>query len=93
MWRSRQWIGCALATAALATVSVPPVGCAEQPLAGVLWSVIKDPSQLVERQAPMVIGQHVLARRQAKPSSGWLDLHGGKSRAANREPDLWRYEF
>lgn len=109
MWRSRQWVGRAVGTAVLAMVSVPPVGFAEQPLtqgpevvgvikgqgplAGVSWSVINDSDQSVERQAPMVIGQHRLADRQAKPSPAWLDLHGGRSRAVNREPDLWRYEF
>jgi hypothetical protein len=96
-------------TAVLAMVSVPPVGFTEQPLkqlpkvvevskdqeplAGVSWSVISDPGQSVERQAQMVIGQHLSADRQARPSSAWLDLHGGRSRAANREPDLWRSEF
>ncbi|OGW90658.1 MAG: hypothetical protein A3D28_05775 [Omnitrophica bacterium RIFCSPHIGHO2_02_FULL_63_14] len=109
MWRFRQWVGRAVGTAALAMVSVPTVGFTEQPLtqlpevvevikdqgplAGVSWSVIKDSDQSVERQAPMVIGQHVLARRQARPSPAWLDLHGGRSRAVNREPDLWRHEF
>jgi len=96
-------------TAVLAMVSGPLVGFTEQPLtqlseavevikgqeplAGVSWSVIKDSGQSVERQGQMVIGQHVLARRQARPSPAWLDLHGGKSRAVNREPDLMRYEF
>ena len=109
MWRSRQWVGRAVGTAVLAMVSVPPVGCVEQPLtpvpevvemskgqelvAGVSWSVTKDSGQSVEGQAPMGIGQHVLARRQARPSPAWLDLHAGRSRVVNREPDLLRYEF
>ena len=109
MWRSRRWVGCAMGTAVLAMVGVPLVGFAEQPLtqvpevvevikgqgpmAGVSWSVIKDSGQSVEHQAPMAIGQHVSADRQARPSPAWLDLHGGRSRAANREPDLWRHEF
>lgn len=109
MWRSRRWVGRAVGTAVLAMVSGPPVGFTEQlltqssdavevmkgqgPLAGVSWSVINGAGQSVERQAPMVIGQHVLARRPARPSSVWLDLHGGRSRAVNREPDLWRHEF
>ena len=93
MRRSRQWVGGAVGMAVLAMVSVPPVGWTEQPLAGVSWSVINDSGQSVERQAPMVIGQHLLANRQARPSPAWLDLHGGKSRAVNREPDLWRQEF
>ena len=109
MWRSRWWVGCVVGTAVLAMVSVLPVGCAGQPLkqvpkvaeviegqgplAGVSWSVIKDSGQSVEPQAPMVISQHLLADRQAGPSPAWLDLYGGRSRAANREPDLGRYEF
>ena len=109
MWRSRRWVGCAVGTAVLAMVSVPPVGCTEQPLkqvpevvevikgqgplAGVSWRVINDSGQSVERQAQMVIGQHLSADRQARPSPAWLDLHGGRLRAANREPDLLRYEF
>jgi len=92
MWRSRRWVGCAVGTAVLAIVSVPSVGCTEQP-AGISWGVISPSGQLVERQAPMVIGQHRLADRQARPSPAWLDLHGGRSRAANRQPDLWCYEF
>jgi len=63
------------------------------PLAGVSWRVINNSDQSVERQAQMAIGQHVLARRPTRPSPAWLDLHGGRSRAVNREPDLWRYEF
>jgi len=109
MWRSRQWVGRAVGTAVLAMVSGPPVGCTEQPfeqspeiveaikgqgpLAGVSWSVMKDSGQSAERQAPMVIGQQVLARRPARPSRAWLDLHGGRSRAVNREAELVRYEF
>lgn len=109
MWRSRRWVGCAVGTAALAMVSGLPVGCAGQPrkqvpkfaeasknrglLAGVSWSVIEDESQPVEHQAPMAIGQHSLTDQQVKPSPEWLDLHGGKSRPVNREPDLGRYEF
>ncbi len=92
MWQSRRWVERAVGTAMLAMVSVPPVGYAEQP-AGVSWSVIDDSHQSVERQAPTGIGQHVFRRPQARPSPAWLDLHGGRSRAANREPDLWRYEF
>ncbi len=109
MWRSRRWVGRAVGTAVLAMVSGPPVGFTEQPLtqlpevvevikgqgplAGVSWSVIKDSGQSVERQGRMIIGQHLLADRQARPSPVWLDLHGGRSRAVNREPDLLRYEF
>ena len=93
MWRSRQRVWRAAGTTALVMVSVLLVGLTEQPLAGVSWSVITDSEQSVERQAPMVVGQHILARRPAKPSRAWLDLHGGKSRAVNREPDLSRYEF
>ncbi len=109
MWCSRRWVGRAAETTVLAMVSMPMVGWTEQPLkqvpevieavkvqgplAGVSWSVINDSDQPVEGQAPMVIGQHLKADRQAGPSSAWLDLHGGKSRAANREPDLLRYEF
>ena len=109
MWRFRRWVERALGTALLAMVSVSLVGCIEQPLkqlpkvaevskdqgplAGVSWSVIEDSDPSVERQTQMVIGQHVLADRLAKPSLEWLDLHGGKSRAVNREPDIGRYEF
>ena len=109
MWRSRQRVGCALGTAALAILSVSPVGCAAQPrkqapeaaeadkgpglLAGASWSVISDSRRLAERQQVMVVGQHAAADQQARPSPVWLDLHGGRSRAVNREPDLGRYEF
>jgi hypothetical protein len=96
-------------TAVLAMVSLLPVGCVGPPLkrvpkvaevskdqgllTGVSWSVINDSGQSVERQAPMVIGQHLSSDRQTGPSPAWLDLHGGRSRAVNREPDLWRHEF
>ena len=109
MWRSRRWVGRAVATAVLTAVSIPLVGWAEQPLtqepevveanegqgplAGVSWSVINDSEWTAEHQAPLVIGQHASRRQQARPSSGWLDLHGGRSRAANREPDLLRHEY
>jgi len=63
------------------------------PPGGVSWSVIKDWGQSSAHRSPMVIGQHRVAERQAGPSSAWLDLHAGRSRAVNREPDLWRHEF
>ncbi len=109
MWRCRRWVKRTVGIAVLAMVSGPSIGFTEQPLkqspeavevikgqgllAGVSWSVIKDSGQSAERQAPMVIGQHVLARRPARPSPAWLDLHGGRSRAVNREADVLRYEF
>ncbi len=108
MWQSRRWVGRAVGVAVLALVSVPSVGCAEQllaqrsevveavkgqaPLAGVSWRGVNDSMPSVERPPQTVIGQHLLAG-QARPSPAWLDLHGGRSRAVNREPDLWRYEF
>ena len=95
MWRSRWWVEYAVGSAvlAMAMVSAPPVGCTEQPLAGISWTVVEDSDQSIERQAQMVIGQRLLADQQARPSPAWLDLHGGSARAVNREPDLWRHEF
>ena len=87
------WLVC---TAGLALVSMPPAGFAEQPLepfvavaktpgslAGVSWTLVTDPS----------LSGDLSAYSHAEHVPAWLDLHGGKSRAVNREPDLLRHEF
>jgi len=109
MWHDRRWIGDIAVTAGLVIAGVPLVGFADRPLkqlaeafevikgqgpmAGVSWSVINGSEPVIEWPASRGIGQHRAAKQQAAPSAAWLDLHGGKSRAANREPDLWRREF
>ena len=98
------WLVCAVVV--LAMVSMPQVGLAEQPLepfvavaqtqgslASVSWTVVSNPGSLVKDQAPTVPGQHPSAYIDADLLTAWLDLHGGRSRPANREPDLLRYDF
>ena len=98
------WLVCAVVV--LAMVSMPQVGLAEQPLApfvgvaqtegsltGVSWAVVAVPSPLAEHQEPTVSDQYPSVAIDADLLSAWLDLHGGRSRTVNREPDLLRYEF
>ncbi len=69
---------------ALVMVSVPLIGLTEQPL-----KQVPEVAEVSKDQEPLA----GVFSGQARYSAAWLDLHGGRSRAANREPDLMRYEF
>ncbi len=87
MWRSRGWVGCIVRTAALTLIGMPLVGLIERPS-----TQAPEHIEVMESQE-LVTGVLGSADLRVRRSSAWLDLHGGRSRAVNREQDLWRYEF
>ena len=76
--RTGRWVA---ATALLALTSVALAESRDPSSAGMGRRTPKQPEQALELPT------------ETRLSPAWLDLHGGRSRAINREPDLLRHEF